>query len=45
LQELTGDGVSALASFRRLRSELGNERGTVADCTDAAIKRLALANR
>jgi tetratricopeptide (TPR) repeat protein len=42
LQECSGDRASALASFRQLRSELGKERGPVADGSNAAIKRLSL---
>jgi hypothetical protein len=45
LQEHSGDRVNALASFRQLRSELGKERGPVADGSNAAIKRLSLDSR
>ena len=41
LQELSGDRANALASFRQLQSELGKERGPVADGSNAAIKRLS----
>jgi TIR domain len=41
LQELNGDRTSALASFHQLQSQLGNERGPVADGANAAIKRLS----
>ena len=41
LQELNGDRANALASYRQLRSELGNEQGRLVDDSDAAIKRLA----
>jgi len=41
LQELNGDRSNALASYRRLRSELGNQQGRLLDDSDAAIKRLA----
>ena len=40
-QELSGDRTNALASFRHLRSELGNERGPIVDGSNAAIKRLS----
>jgi PAS domain-containing protein len=41
LQELNGDRSNALASYRRVRSQLGNERGPLVDDSDAAIKRLS----
>lgn len=41
LQELNGDRTNALASYRRLRSQLGNERGSLLDGSNAAIKRLS----
>jgi hypothetical protein len=41
LEEVNGDRASALASFRQLRGQLGNERGPVVDGTNAAIKRLS----
>ena len=41
LQELNGERADALASYRRLRSQLGNERGTLVDGANAAIKRLS----
>jgi len=40
LQELNGDRSDALASYRQLQSQLGNERGPLVDGSDAAIKRL-----
>jgi len=40
-QELSGDRANALASFRELRSRLGNERGPMVDGSNAAIKRLS----
>jgi hypothetical protein len=41
LQELNGDRTNALASYRRLRSELGNESGLMVDGSNAAVKRLS----
>jgi hypothetical protein len=41
LQELSGDRTNALASYRQLRSQLGNERGSLVDAANAAIKRLS----
>ncbi len=41
LQELNGDRTNALASYRQLRSGLGNERGPLVYDSDEAIKRLA----
>ena len=41
LQELNGHRADALASYRKLRSQLGNERSSLADASDAAIKRLS----
>jgi hypothetical protein len=41
LQELNGDRTNALASYRQLRSRLGNERGPLVYDSDEAIKRLA----
>jgi hypothetical protein len=41
LQELNGDRVNALASYRPLRIQLGNQRGRLVDQSDAAIKRLS----
>lgn len=40
LQELNGDRANALASYRQLHSEIGNERGPLVDDSAAAIKRL-----
>jgi TIR domain len=40
LQEFNGDRSNALASYRQLRSELGNEQGRLVDDSDAAIRRL-----
>jgi len=40
LQELNGDRINALASYRQLRRGLGNETGRLVDDSDAAIKRL-----
>jgi hypothetical protein len=40
-QELNGDRTNALASYRQLRSQLGNERGPLVDDCNAAIKRLS----
>jgi tetratricopeptide (TPR) repeat protein len=41
LQELNGDRSDALASYRRLQSQIGNQRGPLVDGSDAAIKRLS----
>jgi hypothetical protein len=41
LQELNGERTNALASYRQLRSQLGNERGRLVDDSNAAIKRLS----
>jgi len=41
LQELNGERANALASYRRLQSQLGNYRGSLVDGTNAAIKRLS----
>ena len=42
LQELSGDRTNALASYRRLRSQLGNARGSLLlDGANAAITRLS----
>jgi hypothetical protein len=41
LQELNGDRTNALASYRRLQSQLGNESGSMVDGSNAAIKRLS----
>ena len=41
LQELNGDRTNALASYRQLRSQLGNERGSLVDGSNAAIRRLS----
>lgn len=40
LQELNGERVHALGTYRQLRSELGNEQGRLADESEAAIRRL-----
>lgn len=39
-QELNGDRANALASYRQLQSEIGNERGPLVDDSATAIKRL-----
>jgi hypothetical protein len=41
LQELNGERANALASYRRLQSQLGNNRGTLLDGANAGIKRLS----
>jgi hypothetical protein len=41
LQELNGDRTNALASYRRLQSQLGNESGSMVEGSNAAIKRLS----
>ncbi len=41
LQELNGDRDRALASYRQLRSQLGNESGPLVAGSNAAIKRLS----
>ena len=41
LQELNGDRTNALASYQKLRNQLGNARGTLVDHSNAAIKRLS----
>ena len=41
LQEFNGDRAAALASYRKLRSQLGNERSSLVDASNAAIKRLS----
>jgi tetratricopeptide (TPR) repeat protein len=41
LQELNDDRSNALASYRQLRNQLGNERGPLVDHSTAAIKRLS----
>jgi TIR domain-containing protein len=40
-QELNDDRTNALASYRQLRSQLGNEPGPLIDYSNAAIKRLS----
>ena len=41
LQELNGDRTNALASYQKLRSQLGSARGPLVDHSNAAIKRLS----
>jgi len=41
LQELNGHRADALASYRKLRSQFGNERNSLADASNAAIQRLS----
>jgi hypothetical protein len=41
LQELNGDRTNALASYRLLRSELGNNPGPLLNASNEAIKRLS----
>jgi hypothetical protein len=41
LQELNGDRANALASYRLLRSQLGNNRGPLLNASNEAIKRLS----
>jgi hypothetical protein len=41
LQELSGDRTNALASYRLLRSQLGNNRGPLLNASNEAIKRLS----
>jgi hypothetical protein len=41
LQELNGDRANALASYRQLRTRIGNSRGSLLDGSNAGIKRLS----
>jgi hypothetical protein len=41
LQELNGDRTNALASYRLLQSQLGNNRGPLLNASNEAIKRLS----
>jgi hypothetical protein len=40
-QELNGDRTNALASYEKLRSQLGSARSSLVDHSNAAIKRLS----
>jgi hypothetical protein len=41
LQELNGDRANALASYRQLRTRIGNAPGSLLDGSNAGIKRLS----